>query len=207
MPNYLVDLSDTAPLGQGAEHLVFQHPDRPDQLIKVMKPSSKIHRIRRPAVRRFGALRIWHREMSEYLAAMAHGGHCDRLARQFGLCETTRGLGIISERIEAPDGSLAPTLSKYLALIDKDPKILQALHADADALFDDLRQFRVDWEDVTTDNVVVTGGDTPRMVIIDGLGTPTLIPLTHLSDRLFLHSNRRRLALLHRLLPRTAAAA
>lgn len=206
MPNYLIDLSEAIPLSQGAEHLVFQHPDRPDQLIKVMKPSSKTHRIRRPAVRRFGALRIWHREMSEYLAAMAHGGHCDRLARQFGLCETTRGLGIISERIEAPDGSLAPTLHKYVASIDKDPTILQALHADADALFDDLRRYRVDWEDVTGDNVVVTGGSTPRMVIIDGLGSPTLIPLTHLSDWLFLRSSRTRQALLHKFIPGTAAA-
>ncbi len=191
----MIDLTGAAPVAEGGEHFVYQHPKRPNRLIKVLKPNSKRRRFRRPAVRRFKGLRVWHREFSEYLAALANNGrHSDRLVRLYGFRETSEGLGMVTQRITGPDGGLAPKLINQVPLHRDDREWLDAVKDDAIALFDQLQSMHVDWQDMTLSNVVVTGKKTrPRLVIIDGMGSPALIPLTHLSDWMFVKANRRQL--------------
>lgn len=187
--NY-IDLTDQAPISQGMEQLVFQHPDYPDRIIKVLKPSAKAHSIRRPSVKRFRLLRVWHRELSEYVSALAHtGAHLDRLVRQFGFCDTSLGAGMVMERIEGADGNLAPTLTDAMRSHKDDRAYLDQLYEDANKLFDDLNTGRVEWHDLTAKNVVVAGKDKPHLVVVDGLGAPSLIALTHYSDRIFRYAN------------------
>ncbi|MCK0095937.1 PhoP regulatory network YrbL family protein [Yoonia sp. F2084L] len=206
MPSDTIDLLGVEPLAAGGDHWIYQHPAFADQLIKVMKPSKKVHNLRRPSVRRFKQMRVWQREIAEYIASLAHnGGHCDRLVRQFGFCDTSLGPGMIVGRLNGPDGALAPQLETVLRDANTSLSGLEALREDANALFDTLRDIRVDWEDVTPMNALVTGGDAPRLVIIDGLGSPAFFPTTHISDRIFDAANERRRAKMLRWINGTIA--
>lgn len=207
MPADIIDLTGVEPLSAGGEHWIYQHPQFQHQIIKVMKPAKKKHKLRRPAVRRFGQMRVWQREVAEYIASLAHNGvHCDRLVRQFGFCDTSLGPGMLVERLDGPDGKLAPQLHTVLQAEDTPVPFLEALRADAEALFDTLRDIRVDWEDMTPMNALVTGDGSPRLVIIDGLGSPVFFPLTHISDRVFHAVNERRRAKMLRWIDNTIAS-
>lgn len=182
----LIDLSDAKPLSHGRDQQIFQHPDHPDRLIKTLKPDRPTKRIKRYASWRYRHLRGWHRDISEYIAMLARNGrHCDRLPRFFGICDTSHGPGYCVEKMTAPDGSLAPTLAQFIARPDQTAAMLNAVRTDLHALFDTLVTDRIDFHDSHGGNIVITGADNPRLMIIDGIGSATLIPLTQFSDRAF----------------------
>jgi len=186
MTEYFIDLTGQEPLAEGKEQWVFAHPDDADRVVKVLKPWPKPPRLRRPQVKRFQRQRVWFREISEYIAATGHtGGHVDRLALQFGFCDTSAGFGMVMERINGPDGNLAPTLADALAANRHNPDYLRLLKEDTIDLFDTLLATRVDWHDHTVRNSVVGGTDKPHLVVIDGLGASMLFAMTQFSDYVF----------------------
>lgn len=201
MTDYFIDLTGVQPLAEGKEQWVYPHPDHADRVVKVLKPLPKPLRFRRPQVKRFKLQRVWYREMSEYIAATGHaGGHVDRLARQFGFRDTSAGFGMVMERINGPDGNLAPTLDDALKAHRKDPDYLRLLRQDMVDLFDTLGKARVDWHDHTVRNLVVAGTDKPHLVVIDGLGTSVLFAFTQFSDFAFRYAhNKHRAKLLGRV--------
>ena len=186
MPNDILNLSDATPLSQGAQQIVYQHPDDPDQLLKVRRKTKKSYRLRRPASRRFRALRLWHLEISEYFAALATlGRHFDRMPRIGGFCDTSLGPAIIVQKIKGNDGQIAPTLAQLLKSPGIDQHLFDILYADAQAMFDEIHAAGVEWKDVGLQNVVVEGGATPHLVIIDGMGKSPLIPLALMNERIY----------------------
>jgi hypothetical protein len=80
---------------------------------------------------------------------------------------------------------LAPTFAKFIADPENDAQTLQAVRADIIALFKILNRDRIDFHDFHGRNITVVGGDSLRLMIIDGIGGATLIPLTQWSDRAF----------------------
>ncbi len=192
MPDKTINLDGQDPIGAGAQQTVYQHPTAPDQLIKVARPSKKRYEGRRPASRRYRQMRIWHLEMSEYLAAMVRlGHHFDRMPRMYGFCDTSLGPGYVVERITTSSGTLAPELKTVLTALDGDQPRYDALFADANQLFDDLLTAGVEWKDIGLQNALVTGDDVPKLVIIDGIGNTAFLPLTQLSHRAFKMRNQR----------------
>ncbi|PJI86376.1 PhoP regulatory network protein YrbL [Yoonia maricola] len=195
MSHSIIDLSQASPVGSGREHLVYQDPHDPQRLIKVLRPQAKRQGLQRPSIRRYGPLRVWHLDISEYLTALNHlGRHCEHLARPYGFCETSEGLGFIVERIAGADGGLAPMLRTVVNQLDGDQATFDVLWKAGLALFDNLHAAGVAWKGMSLNNVVVAGKkETPTLVVIDGLGETPMIPLVQMSDRVFtLQHNRQK---------------
>lgn len=174
-------LSGSRPVAVGLKRAVFQHPEHPDLLIKVLHPTF--------IQKRFGPTGSFHnrhrrclhynyflRELREYLVASARSPETlSALPEVVGLIHTDLGLGLIVKKVSGPDGGLAPTIgalassgrldARRLALLDE----LERIVVDSDAVIDDLHP----------GNIVLTrdasGGE--RFVLIDGLGSSTTIPL------------------------------
>ncbi len=202
-------LTDLTPITAGKERLVFAHPVAPGLIVKVVRPDRR--RAREKADRSWfrRRVRVRHytlflREIREYLALRARVPEGKLpLARLLGLVETDLGLGLVSERIESPAGSLAPTLAQLLATThDRKP-----LHRAIDRLCEDLLRLNVVVNDLNAGNLVActaTDGDL-RFVLVDGFGDKNLFPLRSMLLSLNRRNTRKRIAILHEFVARTPA--
>jgi hypothetical protein len=192
----MLKLADQTPLAVGKLRYVYAHPDNANAVIKVLRPDviatrwsgSKNWAKRIPrALHYTGYLR----EIKEYLAVRAAGAGDELpIARLGGLVDTDLGLGLVAERIGAPDGTLAPTLFRLLKAHGFQPWIAQGL----DTLYAQLLRHRVILGDMHPGNVVYgsVGGGAPRFVVIDGFGEKYVLPLCSMSRRINRwHSARR----------------
>jgi hypothetical protein len=174
-------LSGTRPVAVGVKRAVFQHPEDPDLLVKVLHPAF----IRK----RFGPTGSYHnrhrrclhynyflRELREYLVTSARSPEAlSVLPEVVGLVHTDMGLGLVVKKVSGPDGRLAPTIGAIVAS--------GGLDARRRVLLDELERIVVDSEAVIDDlhpgNIVLTrdASGSERFVLIDGLGSSTTIPL------------------------------
>jgi len=179
--------------------LIYQHPADPHMLVKVMDDQERARRLAKHPIKH------WHKrfrrspyqgyitELAEYAASQAAryapGAVLQDvpLARVWGLVQTTAGLGLLTEKITAPDGRLAPTLREVVRRNGLAP----SLHADLDAFFLRLAQAHVVINDLGPSNIVVganANGHT-GLWLIDGFGNKQAIPLFALNKAW----NRRRI--------------
>lgn len=205
----VLQLADRAPLAVGHLRYVFQHPGNRNELIKVMRADAVASRWNRksrwakrlPRTRHYiGYLR----ELKEYIAARARSTHGEPpIARMVGLIETDLGLGLVSEKVVSPDGTLAPTLAAVYERRGFTPDLRSAL----DAFLGGLLDSNVIVGDMHAWNIVY-GSDSrggPRLIMIDGFGEKHAIPISSMSravnryrtNRLY----RRMIAQLERLVP------
>lgn len=192
----MLKLADQTPLAVGKLRSVYAHPDDAGAVVKVLRPEviatrwsgSKNWVKRLPRARHYAG---YLREVKEYLAVRAVGaGEELPIARLGGLVDTDVGLGLVAERVSAPDGALAPTLFRLLKQHGFQPWIAQGL----DALYAELQRHRVILGDLHPGNVVYgsVAGGAPRFVVIDGFGEKYVLPLCSMSRTLNRwHSARR----------------
>jgi hypothetical protein len=190
-------LQGLKPMVRGDLHDVFQHPDNNGWLIKVPRPDRSRNRwsYKRglPVQRRYGIYTGWLREIAEYLAVRSRESEYPRsLSRVTGLAETDLGLGLVVEKICDREGRLAPTLQQVVAA----GGLTDALRQRIAALEDEMIARNVVLGDVHQRNILcgwdADGGD--RLVIIEGLGAKTIIPVNSMSPYLNRRSIRRRFA-------------
>lgn len=192
-------LAERKPLFRGHQRLVFQHPEQSDLLIKVLRveyvqekygPNGSLHN----RCRRCREYQPFFMEFREYLVACARAPSCLPYIQEIvGLVWTDLGLGLIVRKISARDGASAPTLDRFLRLHGKlDPERKRLLDdclrclEESDVIVDDLN-----------DCNLVLGVDhtgTERFVLIDGIGSSTLVPIKALSALANRWSKRRRIA-------------
>lgn len=174
-------LSGTRPVAVGVKRAVFQHPEDPGLLVKVLHPAF--------IQKRFGSTGSYHnrhrrclhynyflRELREYLVASARTPETlSVLPEVVGLVHTDLGLGLVVKKVSSLDGGLAPTIGALAAS--------GGLDARRRAMLDDLERIVLDSDVVIDDlhpgNVVLTreASGLERFVLIDGLGSSTVIPL------------------------------
>lgn len=180
-----VRLGDLAPLARGGVRLVYQHPDAPDCLIKVMRPDliapdgSMLESRWYKRKRRFGPYRTFARDIAEYVAARSTGTFESLpLARVFGFVETDLGFGLVVEKIRGADGGLAPTL---MAIVQRGAT-WNGMLDELDALVADLSARHLIAGDLNLRNIVSThdAAGRGRFVCVDGLGEKNLIPFRSL---------------------------
>lgn len=174
-------LSGTRPVAVGVKRAVFQHPEDPGLLVKVLHPAF--------IQKRFGPTGSFHnrhrrclhynyflRELREYLVVSARSPEAlSVLPEVVGLVHTDMGLGLVVKKISGPDGHLAPTIGAIAASGGLDARRwamlddLEGIVVDSDAVIDDLHP----------GNIVLTrdASGQERFVLIDGLGSSTAIPL------------------------------
>ncbi len=115
-----IKLKTGSHLREGSEKLIFQHPDNPAHLIKVMMPEVLRNRDEknayRPAKRRFGAYLSWQREIDEVNAITMRLNKVPVFLQTYhGLCDTSLGLGMVVSKVAGKNGGLAPTLTDVAA--------------------------------------------------------------------------------------------
>jgi hypothetical protein len=181
-------LTDRTPLATGHLRQVFQHPQNPDCVIKVMRPDA--------VATRWGAGARWYkrlprtqhyigyvRELKEYIATQAQPrGRNAPIARMVGIIETDIGLGLISEKVRDEHGALAPTLAVLYA---RENGFTPLIERELSRFFDDLLDSNVIVGDMHAWNIVY-GSDSrggPRLVLIDGFGEKHVIPRASMSRR------------------------
>ena len=174
-----IQLAGRAPMAEGQESLVFQHPDFLDVLLKVPRRESRHLRnaakpgLKRYAIWRYRGLINWYREYEEYLALVARSGALPAfLPRLFGFSNTDLGPAFAVERISGPDGTTAPNLQELARAGRIDDHILALI----DELFDQLAESGVVTQDINAANIVWSG-DPDRLILIEGLGDRVLIRL------------------------------
>jgi hypothetical protein len=172
------ELDPEAALARGKERLVFQHPERPDRLIKVARPRrpGAVQRRTLPWSRswRYGRLKRLAWELRYYIECHARQPQALRLMPAIdGLAETSLGLGLVCEKIDDGAGGLAPTLDVALARRGADP----ALRGMFDELVAALAPGRFVFRDVRPQNIVVAAD---RLVVVDGFGDIRPMPLRDL---------------------------
>jgi hypothetical protein len=199
-------LSQLAPLATGHLRAVFAHPDNPDWLVKIMRPEVVVQRWggwrrwpkRLPRARHYSS---YLREIKEYIAIMArHPDGDPPLVRLRGIVETDLGLGLVMERINDPEGRLAPNLHDVLRA---ERSMSPWLEAELEKLFVGLQRHDVVLGDMHPGNVVYgrpPGGGERRLIVIDGFGEKHLVPYCSMSRQFNHWHNLRMFARLRRKL-------
>lgn len=181
-----LDLSKARLVAQGGVRFVYEHDDFPGMLIKIYKPDAiddEGHftgkkRKRMKFRRRLGAFVQVNREVAEFLAFQARpSNRCGQwpIAKMFGFVETEIGLGVLTEKLTAPDGGPAPTLVALVRGRQFSPRHRAALQR----FFQDMEERHICMCDPHPSNIVFAGDidNDGRFVAIDGLGAKTLLPV------------------------------
>ena len=122
-------------LGQGSVKQIFQHPKYPDRVIKIINPANvtpdgcfvghkpyKRHRQQ-------GIYRQFRREILQYLQLCKNHYQLGRftfpIETPYGFEATVHGLGLVTEKITAPDGQ-GWTLERLVQERKLEPKHYQA---------------------------------------------------------------------------------
>lgn len=200
---HMLELRHTTPIASGKHRLVFQHPDGPDYLVKVMRADELQAYRRAPWYQRLartGPYRGYLRELKEYLASRCASDGVSPLARVVGLADTDLGPGLVVEKVYGADGNLAPNLDSWVRRDGFTAEIQAAM----DALLAQLLEHNVIAADLHAWNLVY-GSDSqggPRLVMIDGFGEKNMIPHCSMNRR---HNASRTRHKFRRMLARTRA--
>lgn len=207
----MLALCRTQPLAIGHQRAVYQHPERDDLLIKTMRPEAVAHRWnargrwikRMPRARHYS---VFLREMKEYIAALALVPDANPpIARPIGLVETDLGLGLVCEKVRGPEYAMARTLHAHYRECGGAPPWAPAA---LEEFLQGLLRYNVIVGDLNAANLVY-GSDSrggPRLLMVDGFGEKSIIPLSSMSPWLNRHFIRRRYRRMLRHLARPVAS-
>lgn len=176
-----LQLSSLEPVGQGAQKLVFRHPDDPRVLVKVVNPRFIERRDRKDRFyqkrRRIGHHRAFAREMIEHLAALAPGrlATCPHMQNILGVIDTDMGAALLVEAVLDEQGDLAPTLRDLVESGRFREREQQAL----EVFLDWALTSNVLINDLSADNLA--WHPDGHFVMIDGLGDRAGIPIRAVS--------------------------
>ncbi len=186
----LLVINESKIIATGKWRDVYLHPTDEARVLKVHRKD------RSPAAKR---ARHWYsrvlplsrfdanaKDMRQYLrVAQNTPGILNLICPLFGYAETTRGRALVAARVCDDDGRTSATLRTYV--------LNNGLAGIAPALEDFFEAFathHIPVEDPTAHNILVRRCDDGlKLVIVDGLGDPTLIPYKTFSKS----ANRRKL--------------
>lgn len=167
-------------IAEGSGRKIYHYPQNPDLVVKLHKPfKSKpligLHNLIRRNRRRFGPLMHSFVEADEIASVVGQTGHLpDYISQYRGLIATTLGTGAVFEAVRCQDGSLAPTLMAYAPTSPFRGEMVAAI----DQLWDKIIADHVVISDPSLRNVAVCeDNDEFHLILIDGLGERTLIPI------------------------------
>ena len=176
-----LDLSEKQPFAIGDNRLCFRHPDDSGLCIKINR-AGRAGRLRgqAPLYERLRREKHFDDNWQEFYAfqqpAIRTGGPelWRHLPRCYGWVETNLGPALISDFFADPSGDAAPTLEQYLKHHGRTPEIDEAL----DEFCAFLRGSLVLTKNLLPHNLVVADLDRElRLILIDGIGLATLLPL------------------------------
>lgn len=195
----VIDLSDDQKIANGTVRIVYEFPGQPDFLIKVFhapEDRSSKRPVKRLAWRFFPMLRfrsILNELKCELLVSLKLGADIERmpLSRMLGIVQTSRGPGVVVERVHGLDGGLALQLNQFFEEKRMAEPILEALNVFVNKMFD----LHIVARDINFSNIVYgTRGAGAACFLIDGYGERNLIPFRSMSRRMNARSLNRQFA-------------
>jgi hypothetical protein len=207
----MLKLAHLKPLAIGNVRAIHQHPQQADLLIKTIRAEALARRWDAPGrwLKRLPRARHYSgfvRELKEYIAIQARSpGGIPPIARMTGIVETDLGLGLVSEKVIAPDGAIAASLhTLYL----RHGGATEWTDAALDRLLADLLRYNVIVGDLHPGNIVYgsdSRGGPPRLVLIDGFGEKNILPRNSMSRWFNRHNTLRLFRRLRKVLMRPTA--
>ncbi len=187
----MIKLNQLQWIGKGTIKSVFQHPEAIDKIIKVIQPAivgsdggfAKHGTLKRSLYQ--GIYRQFRREIIQYLQLCKNhygtGQFTFPVETPYGLVATDQGLGLVTEKITAPDGQ-GWTLYDLARGPGLEPKHYQALAQ----FFDDCVRLHIVFGEVNIAGIMYTESRSgrPEFVLVDGIGEKLLIPIRAMSARI-----------------------
>ena len=202
----IISLGDDDLIASGGRQNVFSHPHNQSQIIKVPKDfppmdKSTIVKHVKNAIMPYKK-RLWIRDAydsyRQYMTILATSDMCPNyIAGHHGFVQTTIGVGCVFEKVCDEGGSkISLTVDDIIRYSEYRRDELTDV---IDVFFDNLYIDRVYISDLTLENlcvVRVSSGKFERIVLIDGLGHKTLIPLS-VSRSVYTHWHQKMRTLTH----------
>ena len=177
-----LQLKKLKPFAQGGNRLCFVHPLNPDHCIKVRRPDFTLADCRRKKgfPKNLRPLSSFDDNREEYktiqhLHQRIGSSIFDHIYRCFGFVDTDLGLGLETELIRDANGLISLSLKQFLWEFG----YTDQCHLAIERLTTFWRSHRVPSRDLLTHNIVVSldsQKSISRLIVIDGLGSPTVIP-------------------------------
>jgi hypothetical protein len=139
------------------------------------------------------------RELEHYFSVTIRLGYRPTFFQEYrGVVDTDLGLGMVVGKETDRFGNLAPTLQTLVQTGRFTPKIRQEFQE----LLDQINELRISTTDINMNNIVCAWDETngDHLVLIEGIGVNTFIPLAKFSNYLNVRSNNRHFARTLRLL-------
>ena len=178
----MIQLSLEKPFAQGGNRLCFIHPQQPEVCIKVRRPDFTLADCRRKKgfPKNLRPLYFFDDNREEFKTISKLNSSKGEIAsrhvyRCYGFVETDLGKGLATELIRDPDGRISLSLKQYIWK--------SGFNRSCQAAVDALKKFwmthLIPSRDLLTHNIVAQqdeSGGVERLVVIDGLGSPHVIP-------------------------------
>ena len=195
----LIVLKDQSPIAEGKTQTVYQHPSDPSLLVKVRKLESLQKAYDRKIggklgfKRQYGLHTTWMRELEHYFSVhLRLGYHPEFLQRYHGVNDTDLGLGLVVGKVTDRAGALAPILGDVILQTGATPELRQKVNE----LLRQMNDLRISTTDISVRNIVrgwsEAAGD--HLVLIEGIGVNTFVPLARFSNYFNVRSNNRHFA-------------
>ncbi|MEM6740747.1 MAG: YrbL family protein [Pseudomonadota bacterium] len=177
-----IDLEGQKIVARGKNRDLYRHPRDAGALIKVVNAS----RQRKEAARSWLAQRLKPSYTREFMSEIDAVYRAHRRAQWLGvprtrrlpiietvgLVATSKGMGLVVERLAAPNGELAPTLKTLIEVGDFDQRRLARLNDFVERIF----ALRIVADDFDPKNIV-WDAQSESFVMIDGFGEKPVVPI------------------------------
>lgn len=177
-----IRLSTLSPFAQGGNRLCFMHPEYSDRCIKVRRPDFTLEDLRRKKgfPKNLRPLSSFDDNREESLVMTQIAKHIgedvfELVSRCYGFEETDMGNGLTSELILNADGRISKTLKQHLW----DEGYTNELQCAVQMFGNRWTELGIPSRDLLVHNIVVQSNQDmsiKRLVVIDGLGSPNLLP-------------------------------
>lgn len=182
-----LELTDDQFFAKGGNRLCFVHPKQSDHCIKVRRPDYTLEDMRRKKGFPKTLLPLSHfddnREEHDVIEAIAR--HCgdeafQHVSRCYGYVDTNYGKGLELELVRDADGRISQTLKAEIWHNDISASCQRAI----EQFIDHWQALTIPSRDLLLHNILVQkdqAGEITRLVVVDGLGSPNIIPFWWLS--------------------------
>lgn len=178
----MIELKNEQPFAKGGNRLCFIHPNDPSLCIKVRRPDFTLKDLRRKKgfPRNLRPLFMFDDNREEYqviqqLKRTVGDQVFEHVYRCYGFVETDLGAGLVTELLCDTDGLISVSLKQYIWEQGWNNETQQAVQQ----LVDFWLKHLIPSRELLPHNIVVQC-DAPdnirRLVVIDGLGDPTIVP-------------------------------
>lgn len=179
---------ESKPAGRRYQKKVYEHPEDANKVIKIMKPEHATatggrvgqHHLR--AHRSQGIYKQFRRELLQYLQLCKNNyskfDFTFPIETVYGFAPTDEGLGLVTEKVLDPNGSITSLyeLATQNIFDDKHAKAL-------DHFFDECCDMHVVFGEVNIAGIMYTEQrqGKPEFVLVDGIGEKLIIPFRSMS--------------------------